>query len=111
MTLLKVAALSLLVVATSLTGTWQITSTNSQGDPVKAEMKIDESAGLKVTMSIDGNTVEVKKATREKDTLVIVIGMDENDITVKLQVKDENTLEGAWSVPSGEGAPVKAVRK
>ena len=111
MTLLNVAALSLLAFATILTGTWQVTSVNSDGSPIKAEMKIDESAALKVTLALEGNPVEVKKASREKDTLTLVLNVDENEVTVKVQLKDANTLEGTWSVPSGESAPVKAVRQ
>ena len=100
---------AVLAAGTNLTGVWTLTTVDGEGQPIKAEMKIDDGQTFKVTLKVRDDAIEVPKARHEGDTIEMTFPYTETEVTMKLTLKN-GVLEGNWSVPSGESAPVTAVR-
>jgi hypothetical protein len=93
-----------------LTGTWQLTSKDGEGNTVNSEITIREEGGeLKAVLKIKNGAMEVKRIKREGAKAVFEIPWDDALIGVELAAAGEGRVEGKWKAGENEG-PITGVK-
>lgn len=98
------------VAAADFPGTWNVSSQNENGEPIKSQLVLKEEGGtLSAVMLAGERKVPVSKLQRQGDQISFQIPYNDITVTIKLTLQGD-TLKGNWSVESGETGPVTAQR-
>ena len=98
------------VAAADFPGTWNVSTQNENGEPIKTVLILKEEGGvLSAVMQGGERKIPVSKLQRQGDQISFQIPYNDITVTIKLTLQGD-TLKGNWSVESGETGPVTAQR-
>lgn len=98
------------VAAADFPGTWNVSTQNENGEPIKTVLLLKEEGGvLSAVMQGGERKIPVSKLQRQGDQISFQIPYNDITVTIKLTLQGD-TLKGNWSVESGETGPVTAQR-
>jgi hypothetical protein len=98
------------VGAADFPGTWNVSTQNENGEPLKFQMILKEEAGaLTGAMQAGERRIPMSKLQRQGDQITFQIPYNDITVTIKLTLQADK-LKGSWSVESGETGPVNAER-
>ncbi len=93
-----------------LTGTWQLSSKDGDGNTVKSEITFREEGGeLKAVITAKDGSIDVKRIKREGAKAVFEIQWQDDLIGVELAPVAGGKLEGKWKAGEDEG-PISGVK-
>jgi hypothetical protein len=98
------------LAAADLAGTWNVSTRNGNGDPMKSQLILKEESGALTGYLLTGDRkLPLPKLDRKGDQITFQIPYEEIMVSVRLKL-DGGALKGEWTVDSGETAPVTAER-
>lgn len=96
--------------AADFPGTWNVSSQNENGEPMKSRLILKDEGGTLNAVLLSGERkVPVSKLQRQGDQISFQIPYNDITVTIKLTLQGDK-LKGNWSVDSGETGPVNAER-
>lgn len=103
--------LLLLAPPAGVTGTWDVSSRDQNGDPTKAVLIVKAEGGaLTGSLQLGERKIPLQKVEQNGDKVSLQMPYEDVTLTVKLTLTGD-TMKGEWSTSSGETGPVNATRQ
>jgi len=101
----------LLAPPAGVTGTWDVSSRDQNGDPTKAVLVVKEDGGiLKGSLQLGERKIPLDKFEQNGDKITMQMPYEDITLTIKLTLTGD-TMKGEWSTSTGETGPVTATRQ
>ena len=96
--------------AADFPGTWNVTSQNENGEPMKSQLILKDEGGTLSAVLLSGeNKIPVSKFLRQGDQISFQIPYRDITVSIKLTLQGDR-LKGNWTVESGETGSVNGER-
>jgi len=106
-----ILGLFLLAPPAGITGTWDVSSRDQNGEPTKAVLAVKEEGGaLTGSLQLGQRKIPLQKVEQSGDKVTLQMPYEDVTLTIKLTLAGDS-LKGEWSSSTGETGPVTAVRQ